>query len=202
VPNIGGNLWLNLVQQGFAAPANLTRAALANARLGKDAATRLDAVMGEGFVHAIAGEGGGLGSRAVQGAANVWSRGVDLPFRRASFIHEARKLGYKTPEQIRSLLLDDKHRADLVEASTRANRAIIDYGRLSKRDREVVRRVIFFYPWVKGSTMYAGHFIAEHPVQAVVNAQLGRVGQQQAQKDLGAVPSFTEGIFKVGQRGQ
>jgi hypothetical protein len=44
-------------------------------------------------------------------------------------------------------------------------------------ERAVIARVIFFYPWVKGSTSYAAHFVANHPVEAMIAQQIGSAGQ-------------------------
>jgi hypothetical protein len=194
-PNIAGNAFLNLVQQGFAAPGNLRRAAFLSHAVGERATAALDSIMGEGVARSLASEQGKL-SGAVNVAAGKWSRVVDLPFRRASFIHEARQLGYDTPEKLKALLVDKAHHQDLLEAAQRAKDSIIDYERLSDIEKNLVRRVVFFYPWVKGSTRYAGHFIAEHPTQAAVDAQLARVGKEKS--GLGPVPSYLEGSFKVG----
>lgn len=197
-PNILGNVALNLVQQGWAAPLNLRRAATLNSRMSPDAAATLDNVMGEGFAAALHDQSGQIGARAVNAMANLWGKGVDLPFRRASFLHEARRAGYRTDAQVETLLTDHAHLDELVQVAQRANHAIIDYGRLGPLEREIVRHVVFFYPWVKGSTMYAGHFLTEHPVQAAVNETAGQMQGDRNQQELGAGPSYTQGIFKVG----
>jgi hypothetical protein len=195
IPNITGNAFLNIVQQGFAAPMNLKRAAYLSHKIGEKATATLDSVMGEGIARAISAEHG-LMQGAVNFAAGKWSGVVDLPFRRASFIHEARKLGYNTPQKLEQLLTDEAHGADLLEVTQRATDSIIDYSRLGEAERNIVRRVIFFYPWVKGSTYYGGHYIAEHPTQAAVMAQLAQQGKETT--GLGPVPSYLEGSFKVG----
>lgn len=197
VPNILGNFALNLIQQGFAAPVNLARAARINRKLSADAVSRLDLAMGEGFARAIAPQGG-LGEKAVQAAANVWSKGVDLGFRRSSFIYEARrKLGLRGAgtdwRKVEDLLTNPGRTRELVEVSRRANKAVIDYANLGPMEREIVRRVVLFYPWVKGSTTFAGHFAAAHPIKAAVTAELGQEGAAHAPE----VPSYLEGSFEV-----
>jgi hypothetical protein len=195
-PNIAGNAFLTIVHQGFAAPRNLREAALLNAHLGPDATAVLDEAVGEGIASALAGHGTGAASRGAQKAAGAWSKIVDKPFRRAAFLHEARKLGYNTDARLHELLLDPQHREALVEVSQRANNALIDYGKLGPNERAIIRRAIFFYPWVKGSTMYAGRLVRDNPVKADVLAQTGREGQEHA--DLGPVPSIYKGSFKLG----
>jgi hypothetical protein len=153
--------------------------------------------MGEGFARSLAGETG-AGTRAIQAAANFWGRGVDVPFRRASFLYEARRAGFKSPKQLEALLTQDAHRAALVQVARRANSEIIDYADLSPIERAVIARVIFFYPWVRGSSVYAAHFVAEHPIEAALAGEIGRMGYEQTQAELGPLPSYLEGVIPIG----
>jgi hypothetical protein len=197
VPNAAGNAFLTVVQQGFAAPLNLARSARLNARLGEDAAAVLDSVIGEGLAHALTG-GGGLLKKSVNKAAGVWGKGVDVPFRRAAFIHEARKLGYKSDAQLKALLTDKGHLDDLVEAARRANDALIDYGRLGPNERAIVRRVIFFYPWVKGSTQFAGRLVRDKPIVSA-GARAGRTRGPGARRARPG-PLLPRGIVQGGRQ--
>jgi hypothetical protein len=198
IPNIAGNVAMNIVQQGPKAMTNWWQSSsrILERRLGPDATATIDSVMGEGVAGSISSHEG-LGQKAVQGAAGQWSKIVDRVFRRAAFLHEAKRLGYKTPQQLRALLTDTGHRDKLIEAGQRAKDAIIDYDHLSDVEREAVRRLIFFYPWVKGSTRYAGHFLTEHPIQSAATAQTGRYGKEHT--GLGPTPSYLEGAFRVGK---
>lgn len=194
IPNLLGNGALTLLQQGFAAVPNLKRAAMLNSKLGADVAARVDAAMGEGFALSVSAHGQGRLAGAVDKAAQIWSKGVDTPFRRSSFLYEARRAGYSTPSQITRLVTDQALHGELGKISIRANREIIDYSNLSPLEREVVRRVVFFLPWVKGSTVYAGRLLREHPVKAAVLGHLGERGKQVSDQTLGPVPSYLEGI--------
>jgi hypothetical protein len=131
--------------------------------------------------------------------AGAYSKVLDSPFRWPAFVHEARKLGYKSTEDIRGLLVDPKKRDDLMEAFQRTRDAMVDYGNLSPWEQRLVRRVVFFYPWVKGSTTYTGRFLRDHPIQAAVLGELGQYGQKKAQREIGEVPFYARGIFKTGQ---
>lgn len=199
IPNLLGNAALNVLHQGFAAVPNLARASRLDAKLGPELAARIDASMGEGFATSVSAHGVGRLSTAVDKAAALWSKGVDTPFRRSAFLYEARRAGYKTPGQLEKLLIDPAQHERLVALSLRANREIIDYSNLSQVEREVIRRVVFFYPWVKGSTVYAGRLVREHPVKAAVSAQLGQVGKRQSDAAFGAVPSYLEGLIPFGK---
>jgi hypothetical protein len=185
-----------VLQQGFAAVPNLARAAKLNGHLGPELTARIDTLMGEGFARAISAHGQGLAAGVVDKAASFWSKGVDTPFRRSSFLYEAKRLGYKTPAELEHLLTSPDHLQQLVEVTQRANREIIDYANLTPTEREVIRRVVFFYPWVKGSTVYAGRFLREHPVKAAAVGQVGALGKQNDP----VAPSYLEGVFPVGGR--
>lgn len=194
-PNIMGNAFLTLVQQGFAAPKNLARASRMQWKIGSDLTARVDTLMGEGFAHALRGESTSRLSGATHAAANVWGAAVDKPFRRASFLYEAGRDGFKTPAQLRKLLTDPASEPALIRVASRANRELIDYGRLSSREREIVRRIVFFYPWVKGSTFYAGSLLVNHPGKAASLGAVGSYGEERASDELGPHPSYLAGAF-------
>jgi hypothetical protein len=198
-PNLLGNLAMNVVQQGVFAPVNLAKSARLAARLGDEGTAIVDSVMGEGFTAALRGEGQ-VAQAVANRLANVWGKAVDVPFRRAAFLHEARRAGYRKLADVRRLLEDESLRGELVQIARRANREIIDYSRLSPIERSVVRRVVFFYPWVKGATLYGARFPFEHPILSAALTQIGREGAERAKADLGAVPGFARGSFKVGER--
>jgi hypothetical protein len=91
-PNLVGNVGMNIVQQGFAAPRNLRNAARLNAEAGPDVVAGVDALMGEGISGALSSQLGPL-SQATHFGARQWSRIVDLLPRRAAFLHEAYREG-------------------------------------------------------------------------------------------------------------
>jgi ribosomal protein S18 acetylase RimI-like enzyme len=198
-PNVVGNAAFNLIQQGVHAPRNWRAALTSASRYGDDVDAGVSQVMGSGVAQALAhGTGRGKLTGAVEGAGNVWAKITDDTFRKAAFYHEAHKSGYRTQEQLTGLLYDQAKRGDLTEVSGRAKSAIVDYDRLGPVERDFVRRALFVYPWVKGATVYAGHFLAEHPVQAAAYSQVANQGAVQARQDLGDVPSYARGLFKVG----
>jgi hypothetical protein len=69
---------------------------------GDESAAVVDAVMGEGFAAALRGEGA-LGRPLANRLAEVWGKVVQVPFRRAAFLREARRAGYRTTRQVRQL---------------------------------------------------------------------------------------------------
>ncbi len=198
-PNLLGNAALNILQQGFAAPVHLRRAVMMQHRLGPGLTAMIDTLMHEGFAASLRGEQGFLAG-TTQKAAGIWGGVVDKPFRRASFSYEAAREGFRSPAQVERLLTDPRLHDRLIHVTKRANREIIDYGRLGPKEREVVRRVIFFYPWIKGSAIYSGHLLMEHPAKAAVLGQAGKFGREENLRRLGPGPSYMEGSFPVGNR--
>jgi hypothetical protein len=45
----------------------------------------------------------------------------------------------------------------------RADRAGIAYDRLNAGEKRFITRGVWFYPWIKGSTLFTGTPIVEHP---------------------------------------
>jgi hypothetical protein len=128
--------------------------------------------------------------------ANAYSKVIDTPFRDNAFFAEAVKAGIKTPEAVAKLV--DEGGPKFMEIARRANREMIDYARLGPNERRFWRRAIFFYPWVKGATIYGGHYLLEHPVQSTAQLKAGVEQGQRTAQELGPLPSYLQGAFKVG----
>lgn len=195
-PNILGNTALTLLQQGFAAPLNLWHGARLNHLLAPVDAAAVDELVGAGITAALKADRG-FAAKSTQWAGSKWEKVVDQPFRRASFLYEAKREGFRTPEAIHELIHNKKNRDKLHQVVDRANRELIDYGNLSPVEREFIRRMIFFYPWVKGSTTFAARQLAEHPIVSAVQAQAGRRGAETQARELGPQPSWAEALVKT-----
>lgn len=201
VPNFLGNLALSLTQQGFFSPYNLARSARLNSKLLPEEVARLDAMMGEGMARAMASGGrGGLLGETTDVAARFWGAAVDTPFRRASFLHEAYRNGFKTLDDVKRLLTDETLKDKMVTIALEANKEIVDFARLGPFEASVLRRVLFFYPWLKGSSVQFGRFLTEHPAKAVVATNLGEYGTGETTRRLGGLqlPSYLQGYIPVG----
>lgn len=191
------NVAMNIIE-GAANPFHVTRAVKTYQAVGPAVTAVVEDIMGQGAVLQAAFHGEGAVSHVSQKLAGVMTRKVDKPARLNAFHYEAEKLGYGSPEKFKSLLEDDKNVHDLVVVAQRAKEAIVDYGELSPFERNVVRRVVFVYPWQKGATKYAGHFLRDHPVQAAALGMLGEQGAQINEQKLGPVPSYLKGVFDPG----
>lgn len=159
--------------------------------------TEIKASMHEGILESFGLQGGkSTKISAIHGKmARMYNKILDTPFRDATFFNEAIRRGYTSPEMIADLIRNPKKRGEFLQIAMRANENIIDYGRMGKFERQAVRRVIFFYPWIKGASVYSGRFITEHPGQFEAQMQAGRIAQSEIEEELGPLPSYVVGSF-------
>jgi hypothetical protein len=200
IPNMLGNIALNLVQQGFLAPVNLAKSVLTWRALPRDTQASIKGIMGEGFAETQmkpSGFSGGI-THAGNWLAGKYGGIVDDPFRRASFLHEARIDGFVTREQLHRLTTNEAYADQFHAIANRANDEIIQYEALSPGEQAILRRLIFFYPWVKGSTRYALQSVKEHPVSVGAQGQAGQQGNKMIEEVFGKLPSYAEGLIPYG----
>jgi hypothetical protein len=198
VPNAFGNLFLNAVQQGVWAPINLARSFKIFNHLKPETIEKMDQSMGGGFSELLKPTGiAGRVHRVSNAFASGYGRVVDVPFRRASFLHEARLSGFTTPEDIERLLNDPTQAATLTRVASRANEEILNYDRMGPGEQAILRRLVFFYPWLKASTRYVSYAAKNHPFAAGLSGYTGQTGQKQIANVLGDLPSFEEGLIPI-----
>jgi hypothetical protein len=203
--NLTGNLVMNLMQQGVFAPTNLWRSALMHNWLDGWERKMIDNEMGNGLTASIGQLRTGPGE-LVNAHLGFWiNQAVDLIPRRAAWLHEARRAGYRSKEQVRKLIRDaDGGDEQAIEEmrliSYRANDAIVDYERMSPLERAVTSRLIFFYPWLKGATRYSMRFALEHPVQAVALLLAAEHAYTYQQQQLGTPPYYESTDIPIGTR--
>jgi hypothetical protein len=170
--NMAGQAIMLGSQLGFTAPFSLARTLRQMKNMGEEDLALIDRFSGIGF----AGAQGLTEHGYLQGATNavgaIGTHLIDKYPRRASFFHEARRLGYKTEEQISALVNDLDHFDDLMTVHRRVQRAMVDYGGLNKYEKGIATHLIFVYPWLKGSTRYALQFPFDHPFQTAMFAGL------------------------------
>lgn len=164
---------------------------------------------GEPGLHALPAEGSNLVQRTARMGAHFWAKRVDMPFRLNSLLYEAKQHGFAdTPEAFQNFLdqaadpgshgMDAASVAKVDWVLKRANREAIAYDRLGNFEKNYIRRGVWFYPWVKGSVVFTKDVAVEHPFKALALGQIGAMGAKQSQKDLGLLPSYAQGNFKVG----
>lgn len=195
----------NLIQ-GSLNPVAMTKAFRVWKSLSEAERDQSLAGVGGGGFSALPQEGLGRIGRAARAGSGFWAHHVDAPSRFLSLHYEAAKSGFGSAEKFKAFLKEAKdpsslnpgERATIDGIMARADRAAIRYDGLNDFEKRYVQRAVWFYPWIKGATKFAGHVIVEHPVKSALLGQAGAQAAKNAQNDLGAQPSYNAGIFKVG----
>jgi hypothetical protein len=199
--NVTGNLFFNLIQQGFLAPVNLAKSFALNKRMGKRETGVVDGAMGQSAAQAIHGGGPGIVRAATRPVVEGLSKVADRPFRRAAFLHEARRAGYRTLADVKALIREaeqsPRKMRELVEIARKANDEIVRFGKLSETERLYLRHLFFIWSWTKGASRYAGRFPLAHPIATAATVQLGREGEEQVEDVLGDVPDWLRGYIPI-----
>ena len=203
------NAATNIIQ-GSADPLSVARSVkLWRALTDEDKARALAAAGQHGFAalpHEGVGRIGGAVAKTAAAGAKWWAKHADAPFRFNSLAYEARRAGFKTPAQFRQLLndledpsgLSPRQFAKVDGVAKAANREAIAYDRLNAAERRFITRAVWFYPWVKGSTMFLGNTLLEHPYKSALLGAAGKQGQRTQQNVLGALPSYEQGLIPLG----
>lgn len=218
--NWAGNAFLNVIQQGVYAPINLAKALYIDKSIGTRYARGIDQSMGFNASNVLSGgRGSGYVASATDPVAKLMGSIADQPFRRAAWIHEARRAGYKTMQDIQKLW--DKayterqrftHRdpdqwdmestpalAAIGKISRAAQEEIVKFGKYNDVERGILRNLVFVYSWMRGAGRYFGRFPMQHPIQAAAMTSLSAVGQNWLNQTLGGVPAFLVGAIPVGK---
>lgn len=209
--NLLGNMVFLGLQQGPVAVRSLMQAGRlhkTNPRLW----SRIANEMGEGLASALISETSGTGrtGRFIAGQQRIAQAAgtVDRGPRVAAYFHEARKNGYRTTEAIEALLDSRTPEAIRVKNAImeRARNAMVDFDALSPFEKNIVRRIVFVYPWLRGSAKWAKDFLAEYPERAAVGVTASQAAAQVAEDRWGGktpdLPSYLEGAFPLSRNGE
>jgi hypothetical protein len=198
------NAATNIIQ-GSAAPVEIAKSITLWRSLSHEDRIRALAAAGQHGFQALPHEGASPISQAARVGAEWWARHADAPFRFNSIAFEARRAGIRTPEAFRGLLdqlenpegLAPAEAARVEQIGKRSNREGIAYDRMNHFERNYITRVFWFYPWTKGAVSFLGNTILEHPYKAGVLGAAGVEGREAQQQELGDVPSYEGGLFKL-----
>lgn len=155
----------------------------------------------KGIVSRTLRRGVNVAMRGAHGTSEFWNRLTDSGLRATAFIHEARVLGYNTPEKIQQLVkqVEEGNAAsrNIVEQIRhRADNEMVPFENQTKFEKEIVRRMFMFYPWLRGATIWTGKFAVEHPIQTAVYSPLAQKGWDRY--GVEGNPFWKEGQLKVG----
>jgi hypothetical protein len=160
--------------------------------------------------------GVGRGFNTVTGAIpKLTSAVAETGFRKALIRHyirhspEFRTVYRQLPKQTRTFedaarqLMEGKAgKAYQRNISKQVNNALGDYLNMSATERNVLRNAIPFYSWYRAITVTTFHLAADTPLRANILGQLGQIGRQWSDQQLGDIPSFLEGAIPLGNGAQ
>lgn len=208
--NWAGNLFMNAVHQGVYAPINLAKSLVMDKYIGARYTRAIDQSLGTNAAEVVtAGKGRGYVGSVTQPMAHIMGAIADQPFRRAAWLHEARRRGYDTLPKIKALVDDASQYATsaqgakslrtMSEIARSAQEEIVKFGRHNEIERGVLRNLVFVYSWMRGAGRYAGRFPFQHPIQTAIYNHQAQQGNAWLEKNMGGAPSFLVGAIPVGR---
>jgi hypothetical protein len=102
--NWAGNAFLNTIHQGVYAPLNLSKSLVMDKHIGVRNTRGIDQSMGFNASNVMVSEHGtGYTAALTDPVAKLMGSVADQPFRRAAWLHEARRAGYKSLHDVKQL---------------------------------------------------------------------------------------------------
>lgn len=201
--NWAGNLFMNMVHQGFLAPVNLAKSVYMHRQLNARQLRGIRAATGQTPIGALHGTGRGYIRALTDPVAHAMGRVADQPFRDASFLHEARRRGYRKLSDVKALITkadngDTAALQEMADIGRKAQEEIVKFAQLNPAEQAVARQVFFVYNWMKGATRYAGRFPLQHPIQTSVLNAGAQIGNADVQRGVGGLPPYLVGSIPVG----
>jgi hypothetical protein len=204
LPNLSGALFVLGADVAFN-PVSLAQSARLMWTLKKNhpaAYQQAKAAMQSGIATSLRAETGMTGrfGKGVRSLHENVSKGyglvLDEPWRAAAIGNELRRRRIFNADDAADLFTNPERRGELFDVVERANENAIDFSRMSPFEKKWMRRIIFFYPWIKASTRYSGHFVAEHPLQSAQYSLAGAQSTETQKRLLGALPSYLQGVMR------
>lgn len=190
-PNMLGQLAFSIIHKGVRQPLNdFWQAPRSLSKLDLETRLRVRAAGGSGIVQAINPAVGPLGRlRQVNRAmADFYSRFLDDWWRENAVVYEAKLRGYHTPEDLKRLVnateRGTKEHADLVDVKRAVDEHFGAFDRLTDFEKNTLTELIFFYPWLRASAVYAAKLPLNHPVKAAVLELGGSYSMDKAEQDF------------------
>lgn len=194
--NLLGSTSMALVYQGPLAAPNIVRALFAEKLYGPRVATGMAEMVGAGkFVSFVDDT---LSARVSRRAAAAWNTITDQRLRMATGFYYARQAGIKTKADWHKLL-DDAQAGDTAalrtvgEIKDRTNKAMVQFDNLTWPEQNILRHVVFVYPWVRGASIWSLRTIVERPLKSDILAHIGDDALDWIEDEfLGRVPDWFE----------
>jgi hypothetical protein len=130
--------------------------------------------------------------------------------RMAAWVYEARRLGYRSREDMFKLLkanensklpADIKLARDRELVSERATEIMVNFDKMSDPERQWVTRALFIWPWIRGATAWPFYYAREFPLRTAVAMQLGEVAEKRRKGIMGNVSPYYRALYPIEKTG-
>jgi hypothetical protein len=119
----------------------------------------------------------------------MWSSLIDRHSRVSAFLYWAHRHGVDLDDRRRvAALFKPENRAKLEQIRERANKSMVQFDNLNPLERDVLRHVVYFYPWVSRASAWAVRTLVEHPHKTFALGQLARIQQANQDREFGKLP--------------
>ncbi len=203
---LGNLIFMGLHQHGFALP-NLLRSGTAYFK-DRELFDLLSGEVGMGPTEALATARSGAGRLGAaldleKRATHVAAAIPDVWPRVAAMFHEMRSSGIKTAEEMKALIrsTDAGDVALRQQIADRATEAMVNFDRLSPLEQTTLGRVFFVWPWIRGATAFAGHYMREFPERTGLIAPVATRENRTDRKIMGPVPAYLENLTPLNKLG-
>lgn len=202
IANSLGNTGFLIAQQGWLVPFEAVRAFRQLYGNGKliDA---VDAEIGELPAFAAVSRGREFSETAKELEARALRRisVVDRVPRRAAWMYEAKKAGYRTAEDKLRLTAGEtpKTLLDRERVASLTAEHMVNFDRLSPFERSRVTRFLFVYPWIRAATAWPFWYAAQYPERVALAGMLALPLEQRRKELLGGLTP-PKGLSAEGKR--
>lgn len=200
--NLAGNLTLMMLHQGVFAPVNLYRAGMMYWRVAPETRTLIDTVMGTGFAENVGFRADiEAVQRGVATIGHVMGIAIDMLPRRAAFLHEAAREGFKGDDLIRLMKRKDEEAIDIIHRiRDRAADKMVDFERMSEFEKRYVSRFILFYPWIRGASRTAMRLAIDRPYEMAALLLMYDYAKTASDEELGKRPTYAAETYPISTK--
>ena len=195
--NLAQNVLTAGVNQGVFLPLNMKLMHDLEAKYPGDRAV-ISSIEGSGRSASYAPASGAF-AHHLQRTGEFWNKITDQPIRDLNFVHAARREGFNTVDKWHNLITATKHENDgtLARVATAADYESVPFNRMSPAEKNTWRRLIIFYPWLRGASIYTARFPIEHPIQAGLYTPVAQEAYKKYTDRLLREISYLSGSFTI-----
>lgn len=202
--NFLSNIAMGLFSQGHWVGPNMVKAMNAERLYGATARDTLATLVGEGRSKAYIAPESPLGKVGGH-AARFWSKVTDEHLRMSALIHELNRHEFDIDKLNHPHRMTPEDKRIVASSAEVANKNMVQFDNLLPLEKEVLRHMIFVYPWVSRSTVWSLRTTMEHPIKVNLLTELGKSYEEVRDNDpiLKYAPDWYKrtGYTPVGWKG-